>query len=527
MNDYMRQVSSAARQAISRGEWPVVDACAREILKQDADSAEGHFLAGLFAKASKRSSDAAAAFRRVIAIDVERYDAAIELANLLTAERRNGEAAEIVRAYEKKLGNSPVYLNMAGNVYLGIGMPEAAWAMYRQATELQPGVALIEENLATTSTFLGKIDEARELLQGLLVKAPDHQRNHLSLARLDKATDREHIDAMLASLARTRLPPDRNVFMYYAIGKEFEDLGEWAEAFRYYKMAGDAVMSVANYDIGNDIALIDAMIATCTADWLEDKTVSPCAPDYSHEPIFVVGLPRTGTTLVDRIISSHSTVQSVGETQFMQMELKQGSGIDSDEKMTVEIIEAAARLDMQSVGEGYLGRLRYRLGPEPRILDKLPFNSLYLGFITAAFPAARIVLLRRNPMDSCFAMYKQVFTWAYKFSYSLDGLGGFYVAYDRLIRHWRDVLGERLVEVQYEDLVADPEAQTRALLQRIDLPFEAACLEFDKSEAATTTASVVQVREKMHTRSVGRWCHYEKELASLRDHLEAAGIATE
>ena len=157
--------------------------------------------------------------------------------------------------------------------------------------------------------FLGKIDEAKTILSDLLRRTPDHQRNHLSYARLEKATDRTHIEQMQEVLRRTNLPPDRNVFMYYAIGKELEDLEDWEEAFKYFKMAGDAVASVARYDINTDLNLIDKIIEVCDSDWLHNGAVEPATDTYPKQPIFIVGLPRTGTTLTDRIISSHSQVQ--------------------------------------------------------------------------------------------------------------------------------------------------------------------------------------------------------------------------
>lgn len=160
-------------------------------------------------------------------------------------------------------------------------------------------------------------------------------------------------------------------------------------------------------------------------------------------------------------------------------------------------------------------------------IEKLPFNFLYLGFIAAAWPQARLVHLVRNPMDACFSMYKQVFTWAYPFSYSLDSLGRYYVAHDRLAQHWRTLLGDRLIEVEYETLVADQEGQTRLLLDRLGLPFEQACLQFDQNQAPSTTASSVQVRERVHTGSVRRWKRYDRHLQPLREQLEAAGIRVE
>ena len=209
------------------------------------------------------------------------------------------------------------------------------------------------------------------------------------------------------------------------------------------------------------------------------------------------------------------------------MILRRESGVASIEKMTPEMIDAVARTDMRKIADGYLEAAMYRLGSEPMFIDKLPFNYLYLGFIKRAWPEARIVSLVRNPMDSCFSMYKQVFTWAYKFSYNLETLGHYYVAYDKLRGHWQQVLGDRLIEVSYEDLVANQERCTREILERLGLAFEESCLNFDKNKAPSTTASSVQVREKVHTGSVQRWKRFEKHLEPLSDILKQAGIAVE
>jgi len=527
MNEYLRQVSAAARNAVSKRNWPTVDACAREILSKNNNSPEGYFLSGLVEKAADRPEQASAAFTKALELDDERYDASVELAFQHSSARRNADAAALVTKYEVKLDNSPLYLNMAGSVYSQVGMPEKAWPLFKKATKLQPGVDLFQANLASSGMSLGKIQEAKKIFENLLDRSPNHQRNHLTYARLEKAIDRKHIEKMKAILSSTNLSADNNIFMYYAIGKELEDLEEWEEAFQYFKMAGDAVASVADYDVNTDLVLIDKIIDVCNSDWLADGAVDAAVTPRSKDPIFIVGLPRTGTTLTDRIISSHSEVQSVGETQFMQILLRRESGIDSEEKMTPEIIEAAAKLDITMIGDGYLDMLAYRLGDEPMFVNKLPFNVLYLGFIAKTFPNARIVLLKRNPLDSCFAMYKQVFTWAYKFSYTLNGLGKFYVGYQRLLDHWQRLLGDRLIEVEYETLVSDQENQTRLLLDKLGLDFEEACLHFDESKTASATASSVQVREKIHTRSVDRWKNYAEQLQPLREHLESAGIVVE
>jgi hypothetical protein len=298
----------------------------------------------------------------------------------------------------------------------------------------------------------------------------------------------------------------------------------WDDAFDYYKRGGDAAYGIANYKSEDDTAIIDEVIERCTAHWLTTD-VAPPKPDKT--PIFIVGLPRTGTTLTERIVASHSKVASIGETEFIQMLLRRESNVPSEQKMTPAMIAAVANKDITVIRDGYVDQARYRLGEEPFFIDKLPFNVLYLGFIAKAWPDQPIVLLQRSPMDACFSMYKQVFTWAYKFSYNLDTLADNYIAYDRLCKHWRELLGDRLIEVNYEDIVTDQEGQTRRLLERLGLEFEQACLDFDKNAAPSTTASSVQVRQKVHTDSVARWRRYEAQLEPLRLRLETAGIATE
>ena len=525
MPDEISQIAAAGRRAVQVQDWATVAACANEIVRRDGNSAEGHFLGGLVERVQKHPRKAIEAFQRVLELDPERYDAAIELANQYSIARRNADVADLLARYEDKLGNSPMYLDLSGTIYTEIGMPEKAWPLFEKAVELQPGVDLFLANLANCAVFLGKIDRATEIFSRLLERFPDHQRNHWQLGRLHKARDDTHIRQMQEILERKKLPPDHNIYLYYAIGKELEDLERWDEAFEYYRKAGDAACSVAEYDVNTDIAIIDKIIEVCDREWLEATRVEESGA--AQTPIFIIGLPRTGTTLTERIVSSHSEVSSLGETQFLQMVLRRESAVESIENMSPAMIESVAQKPMETISRGYMEAAGYRLGDTPFFIDKLPFNFLYAGFIASAWPDARIVSLVRNPMDSCFSMYKQVFTWAYKFSYSLDFLGPYFVAYHRLCQHWRETLGDRYIEVVYEDLVADQENQTRQLLDRLGLDFEEACLHFDRNKAPTATASNVQVREKAHTRSVQRWKRFEEQLEPLRRHLEAAGIAVE
>lgn len=524
MKNSLQQLSAVARKAVQLKDWPQVRSCASEIISRSRDSAEGYFLLGLFEKASNRREQAIKAFSRAISLDEGRYDAAVELAGQYLRSHRHGEAVALLEKHRVRMDNSPVYLDMAGTIYTNAGVPEKGLPLYKKANELQPEVSSLQANLAACSVYVGKIEEAKEIYRKLLDKTPDHQRNHYELSRLGKAEDSRHVNQMKAVLESKQLQPEQNIYLYYALGKELEDLERWDEAFDYYKRAGDAAASVANYDVATDVTLIDKVIEICDSDWLANGENEQASGEPKKTPIFIVGLPRTGTTLTERILSSHSQIESASESFFMQIVLKRVSGVRSADSMSPAIIEAASRKNAAKIAEGYLQSISYRLGDQPLFIEKFPENFLYLGFIAKAFPRARVIHLNRNPMDACFAMYKQSF---FRYAYALDDLGPYYVAYNRLHQHWRRVLEDRLIEVDYEAMVSDQENQTRRLLDAIGVDFEPACLKFEKNKAASNTASTVQIREKIHTRSVYRWKRFEKQLKTLKSYLEGAGIEVE
>lgn len=517
MNEIDR-ISASGRQAAAARNWQQVGACGMEIKRRDPNSPEGPFLLGLAQKAAGRMQAAADYFRAALDIDAARYDAAIELAWQLVLLNRFAEANELLDDYRSQLQNSPLYLDLAGQAYTRLGHYDAAWPLYEKALQLQPNVEPIEVNMATCAVYLGKTERAQTIYRELLKKHPDHQRFHFELAQLARADSDRHVKQMLAVLRGAPPDPTRNIFLYYALGKELEDLGRWDESFEYYKRGGDAARSTMQYDVADDAATMDRIVEVCDADWLADAP-GALAPDKT--PIFVVGLPRTGTTLTERILSSHSQVESIGETQVLHMLLRRASGIETGDELTAHVVTAAARAPADRIAADYMDAVAYRLGAAPFFIDKLPENVLNLGFVAKAWPNARIVHLRRHPMDACFAMYKQSY---FRFAYNLDDLAEYYLAYDRLSRHWRQTLGERLIELEYEQLVTDQETQTRQLLDRLGLEFEQACLDFDRNAAPVATASSVQVREKAHTRSVGKWEKYAQHLEPLRERLEAGGV---
>jgi Tfp pilus assembly protein PilF len=519
LNPAIQQLGQRARQAAASKNWQLVKHCASKILELQRNDSEGWFLMGLASNAMGQLPAGSHALSQALSNDASRYDAAIELASVLGRMGQHRQAKEYLDQYAQKLSNSPKYSFMAAETYSQLGLHGGAWPLYQAANRAQPNVSGIEAALAACATKVGEIDLATSLYDSLLLANPSHQRNHYERARLHTAKDDDHIAAMRKVLATNSLPPEQNIFLYYALAKELEDREQWAEAFHFYQAGGDAAKqqcNAAGYSVNQDVALIDSIIAQCSKEWVRPAEPQTGSHLNGGQPIFVVGLPRTGTTLVEKIITSHSQVETADESFFLEMAIKSASRLRTVREVTPSVITGAVKNSQAKIAQQYLESIAYRLQGKSNFVEKYPFNFLYIGFIARYFPQAKIVLLNRSPMDACFAMYKQPF---FKFSYTQADLVVYHNAYTRLIDHWRSAVGS-LIEVSYESLVADTLPQVRSLLDQLGLDFEMECVNYHQNKTASATASSVQIREKPHTRSVGKWRNWHHELDELRKGLE-------
>ena len=423
---------------------------------------------------------------------------------------------EAVAAAECALALAPtaaVTLDTIGVVLSRAGLHEHAVACFEQAVAAEPSRASLHFNLASSLKFLGRFDEAEAAYEACLGLEPRYWRAHSALSQLRRQTvGSNHLGRLEALLADGGLDADAELHLRHALAKELEDLGRYADAFVQLAAGKARRRATLGYAFERDRELFDAV-----AGLFPEPIEPPAAGAPADAPIFVVGMPRTGTTLVERILASHSQVASAGESQNFGVLLKRAAGTPSPRVLDVETIARSMSVDLAAVGRAYVERTRPE-GDRPRFVDKMPLNFFYLGHLARALPGARMVVVRRHPLDTCLSNFRQLFALGmsyYDYAHDLLDTGRYYLAFDRLVAHWQRVLPGRIHELAYEQLVADAPGETARLLGHCGLEWEDACLAFERNPAAVATASAVQVREPMHARAVGRWRCYERELQPL------------
>ena len=433
------------------------------------------------------------------------------------------ELQRVISSITEKPSLTPQQHNEIGMLQARMDDHTGAQEHYRMAVQSQPGEIEFLFNLATSQRFLGEIKSAEETLDKILSIDPyDHEAVAMRSSLRKQSADNNHVDEMKNTLATGSLSPAGQVSFCYALAKELEDIGDYPESFIYLRRGADLRRSGMRYEVSTDLEIMDQITRVYGHDFFSNRATG----HESAEPIFVIGLPRSGTTLLERILGSHSRVYAAGELGHFGIEMtkltrqRMGS-IKADRR---QFVATSAEIDFRQLGQNYVQSTRPLTGHTQHFIDKLPFNYLYAGLIHRALPGARIISLRRHPMDSCYSMYKQLFRDAYPFSYSLQDLADYYIAYHRLMANWQDVIPGVIHTVQYEDLVNDTEGEARRFTEYCGLEWEQQCLDYHKSQAASTTASATQVRQKVYTSSVGKWRAYQTELAPLRQKLEAAGI---
>ena len=510
------------------------------------DDAEAQSNLGAALRRCGRLDEAVACLRRALQ---KRPNLAEIWNNLGNAERDLGHFDAAVAALREALRLKPGFAkahNNLGNVLLDLGRLDEAVASYRQALACHANYAEAHGNLGSAlrlggrsaeaqshceralaidphyaaaimllahlQSDQGQFAEASRLLERVIAIDPDCAEAWAGLAGLRRMS-REDAD-WLAGAMRTaeRALPRDEIHLRFAIGKYLDDLGEYEDAFQSFRRANDlAKLHRPRHDQRLLTAGIDCLVQSQTADWVRRARSSAIR---SERPVFVVGMPRSGTTLAEQILASHPKVHGAGELPFWNGAAGRcAAAADSTD-------DSGDDARLRRLADDYLALLGEVSQDALRVVDKMPANFMFLGLIHAALPSARIIHLERNPIDTCLSIYFQNFGAAHSYASDLNDLAHYYVEYQRIMDHWRRILPAGLMlDVPYEGLVANPEYWSRTMVEFIGLPWDARCRDFHGTERIVSTFSKWQARQPINTRSVGRWRRYEKFLGPLRSLL--------
>lgn len=516
----VRELLDKGFAELSQGNIKAASKYCQMALKIQPDLVPAHFLVGLVGLEAKDRKTAFSAFQSVVKLDKDHAAAWAHLAKLYMSEGQVNMADSALRETRRIRPTDPAVLDLIGTTLSLMGEYGVAGAFFAQTNANQPRHPAYMQNLASNLVFHGKTEKAGRVFTEIIKIQADSPQAHWGLSGSRKAKDVSHIKEMRALLARGGKNPRANAFYLYALGKECEDLQLWDDAFEAFSDGAAARRSTVDFDEEAEIAMFDYLMEHYTEEWLNQS--SSASPDAS--PIFVLGQPRTGTTLIERIITAHSHVHSAGELQQFGLALRRLGRYSNPKRFSAELFETAQQLDGEKIAELYLQTSRKMRGDTPRFVDKLPQNYLLIPLILKALPNAKIVHLVRDPMDACFASFKQLFADAYLHSYDQRETARHHARYHKLMQVWRERFPGRFFDMSYEETARDLEPNARALLNYLELPWEDACLNFHKQDSAVSTASAAQVREPAHTRSIGRWRQYEKQLQAMFSTLQEQGI---
>ncbi len=507
--------------ALNRGQWPQAQQLAMGLLRQHPGHGGIPFVAGVASLQLEQVPLAVELLKRAAQISPHRADYAAQFARSLSVARFMREASlEAGRAWA--LGPSDGFTwDTLGVVYSQANDYDKAAQAFRHAVAAVPDNPTFLFNLATAQTFAGELEQAEANYLACLRQSPRHWKAYLALAQLRRQRpEANHVAWLEERLATVGDDAEGRMYLQLALSKEHEDLGEHGPAFDYLSRGKAATRTLRNYHVDRDVGLFRKIE--------EASTGMPHADGHaSDEPIFIIGMPRSGTTLVDRILSSHPDVQSAGELQNFSVAFKRAGGSRTPSLLDEDAVAHAARIDWAKLGADYIDSTRPLTGSHRHFTDKLPHNFLYAGFIARALPNARIICLHRGAMDTCLSNFRQLFALSspyYDYSFDLMDTGRYFLLFQSLMRHWHRQFPGRILDVHYEQLVDDQEHWTRKLLEFCGLPWDEACLRFEQNAAPVATASAVQVRSAMNRKSIQRWKKYQPWLGDLQALLAEAGV---
>jgi tetratricopeptide (TPR) repeat protein len=512
---------SKAFKALEVGNFKLVIDIAKALLRDNSRQAQAHYLIGRVTIETQQLDIALQGLETAVNIDASVPDYWAYLALVYSQVGKNTEAENAVKNAQQLDSEKADVLHPLAYVQSSLGHFEDATKNLIKAVKASPNNSVYHHALGVNLLETGDLKGAQQSFETAIVCNSNDVKSRWLLSSLVTAKDNDLADKIINMMGTTEAYSMHNAFLGYTAGKLFEDTKSWDKAFSAFEQGAKGKRRTVNYDKAQAKNTFETLKSLCTKTWCNNAVNQNDQPG----PIFIIGQPRTGSTLIDRIVSSHSLVHSAGEPVQLAMSMRAFTGVRSQEFISAELIHQAQNLSGEELAESYLAGLTNIRGNTPFFIDKFPMNFMLVGFIAKAFPNAKIIHVTRHPMDTCFAVFKQLFEDVYPHSYDQTEMAEHYVMYQDLMAHWHRVLPGKILDVAYENVTNDLDKQARKLIDYLELDWQDTCVDFEKSKTAVVTASAAQVREKVHTRSVGRWKQYEQQLSPTIDILKSAGIS--
>ena len=505
-----------ATSLFSDGELSPAEQIVRAYLLRHGDHTEAMRLLARIGIAHDVLDDAEVLLEAVLTLAPDYQAARYDYADTLVRRHKYAQARQEIDRLLAIDPRHPDYLMLAATTAVGLGENERAIGLYEEMLALAPNSPDVHLWIAHALKTVGRVPEAIEAYQAAAAARPDFGDAYWSLANLKTY---RFSDAEMARMRAEEAAPTTGLIdryhLNFALGKALEDLGETAESWRYYEQGNALKRSESRYRPEVFETNTRQQVEVCTAAFFARRAGWG---DPRPDPIFILGLPRSGSTLLEQILASHSQVegtQELADIQRIVLEL-QGREANLDDPRYPKVLAQMAEADFRRLGETYLADTQVYRSGKPRFIDKMPNNFRHIGLICLMLPGARIIDARRDPMSCCFSNLKQLFAQGQEFSYSVDDIARYYRTYLELMRHWDAVLPGRILRVQHEDVVADLEGSVRRLLDHCGLPFEPACLAFHKTRRSVRTPSSEQVRQPIFRDGLDQWKQYEAWLGPLK-----------
>jgi tetratricopeptide (TPR) repeat protein len=487
----------------------------RRALEIKPDFAEVHNNLGNAFAALKRRDEAIVQYRRALELKPGFFEVHNNLGNALSAQRRHADA---IPHFRRALEISPDFAEALGNLAIALtalNRHDEALACYERSLAIAPDLADVRAGYGNQLMILGRLDQARRELERAIAMAPARAQFHRNLAAMRRFSSGDPELAAMQALAANMsgLDDDERMDLHFALGKAHADIGLHDSAFEHL-MSGNALKRrQTGYDEAATLGQFERIAAAFTPQLM--RRLAQCG-DPSTQPIFIVGMPRSGTTLVEQVLASHPRVFGAGEIGALEAAVAGSDGAS----WFPQAIASMTGEQVRRIGVDYRDRVTALAPAAQRITDKLLTNFRFVGLIHLALPNARIIHVQRHPVDGCLSCFFRLFDGDLPFAYDLAELGRYYRAYARLMAHWRSVLPDgAMLELQYEDLVTDFSAQARRLVTHCGLEWDERCSAFYETRRPVTTSSATQVRQPIYRSSIDWWPPYRHRLAPLLDAL--------